>query len=159
LARRLMAEAGFQDGFILRVHYPASLDDHELHELNAIARDLQAIRVRLVPEPHDPVLHQRRRLAGQLTPAFYETLPYYPSLDASAVMEMFNVEQSQGSSPTYDNGAFWEIYKLARTEMDPAIRLQALQVSMAILADVPPAIFLYQPARVHAAARNVSDFH
>lgn len=158
MARRLMAEAGFPDGFIMRVHYPHSADEHELRELTAIARDLQGIRVRLVPERHDPALHQRRRLAGQLSPAFYETLPYYPSLDASAVMELFSVEQGQGFSPTYDNNDFWESYKLARTEMDPAIRLQALQVSMAILADFPPAIFLYQPVRVDAAEKNATDF-
>ena len=97
-------------------------------------------------------------MGGTLTPAFYETLPYYPSQDASDVMEFFGLEKTEALSPTYDNDDFEEIYKLTHSEFNQSIRSQALRISMGILAEFPPAIYLYQPLRLHAARPSILDF-
>lgn len=156
-ARKLMAEAGFADGFDLRIFYTEAPDGRERRELAAIAGDLEKIKVRVTLQGNDRASHLRRRLAGSLSPAFYDTFPYYPAQDASLVMDFFGLTKTETLSPTYDVEDFEEIYKLTRTENDPALRRQALQVSMGILAEHPPAIYLYQPVRVHALKKGVVD--
>jgi peptide/nickel transport system substrate-binding protein len=157
-AERLMAEAGYPNGFPLTIYYTQDPDDRERRELTALAEDLSRIRVRVRLQGTDRTSHLKRRVGGSLTPAFYETLPYYPTLDASAVMESFGLEKTETLSPTYDNDDFDEIYKLTHSEFNQSIRSQALRISMGILADFPPAIYLYQPVRLHAVQRSILDF-
>ncbi len=156
-ALRLLAEAGFPNGFTMRIHYPRSPDDREQREVQAIAADLARVGVRVLPQANDRNSFTQRRLAGLLMPAFYETLPYYSTQDASSVMDFFGADRSLEFAPTYENDDFEEIYKLTRSEMNPALRLQALQVSMGILSEHPPAIFLYQPIQAHAMRPDVRD--
>jgi peptide/nickel transport system substrate-binding protein len=156
-ARRLLAEAGFPNGFTMRVHYPRSPDEREQREIQAIAADLARVGVRVLLQPNDRNGFTQRRLAGLLMPAFYETLPYYTTQDASAVMDFFGSDRSLEFAPTYENDDFEEIYKLTRSEMNPSLRLQALQVSMGILSEHPPAIFLYQPIQAHAMRPDVRN--
>lgn len=157
-AKKLMQEAGFAEGFELPVYYTKLPDDRELKELNAIAKDLEPIKVKLALRPQEPAVHLQRRLAGTLTPAFYETIPYYPSQDASLVMDRFGLEKTESLVPTYDYEDFEEIYKLTRTENNPSLRRRALQVSMRLLTDSPPAIYLYQSVRFYAQQRQVTSF-
>ncbi len=157
-AQRLLAEAGFSAGFGLRIYYPESPDGSVARELQSIVDDLARVRVRATLVPVNRASYVQRRQGGSLTPAYYDTFPYYPGLDASAVMDMFGLEKTDVLQPTYDNDDFDEIYKLTRTEMNPSLRLQALQVSMGILAEYPPGIYLYQPSRIHAMRRAIYDF-
>ena len=73
-------------------------------------------------------------------------------------MEFFGLEKTEELSPTYDNDDFDEIYKLTHSEFNQAIRSQALRISMGILAEFPPAIYLYQPLRLHATQAGILDF-
>ena len=157
-AERLMAEAGYPNGFPLTIYYTQTADDRERRELLALAQDLSYIRVRVQLQGTDRTAHLKRRVGGTLSPAFYETLPYYPSQDASQVMEFFGLEKTEELSPTYDNDDFDEIYKLTHSEFNQAIRSQALRISMGILAEFPPAIYLYQPLRLHATQAGILDF-
>jgi len=157
-ARRLLAEAGYPNGFALRIYYTLWPDERERRELLAIANDLAKVGIQVTLQGNDRAIHLQRRLGGSLTPAYYDAFPYYPTLDASQVMDYFGLEKTEYLSPTYDNDDFEEIYKLTRTETNPSIRRQALQVSMGILAEAPPAIFLYQPVRVDGLHRDITDF-
>ncbi|HLE55863.1 MAG TPA: hypothetical protein VJB15_02145, partial [Rhodothermia bacterium] len=78
--------------------------------------------------------------------------------DASAVMEFFGAEKTELSSQTYDDGDFDELYKLTRSESNQSIRRRALELSMEVLSERPPAIFLYQTVQIHAIQRRVSEF-
>ncbi len=138
-ARRLLAEAGVPNGFSLRIE------------------DLMRVGVRVIPQSNERAAFAQRRAAGLLVPGVLETLPYHSTQDASEVMEYYGSDRSLEFVPTYENGDFEEIYKLARSEMNPALRLQALQVSMGILSEQPPAIFLYQPVQIHAMRLNVQN--
>ncbi len=158
LAQRLMTEAGFPDGFELPVSYTNWPDEHERKELNAIANDVAKIKVKLSLRGEDRATHLKRRLAGSLSPAFYDTFPYYPTQDASSVMDYFGLEKTESVRPTYDVEDFEEIYKLTRTEQSPSLRRQALQMSMQILSENPPALYLYQPVRIDALQRHVAHF-
>ncbi|MBI3965515.1 MAG: ABC transporter substrate-binding protein [Chloroflexi bacterium] len=157
-AQRLMDEAGYGDGFDLTIHYTKWPDDSERRELAEIADDLAKIKVRVVPKGDNRAVHERRRAAGSLSPAFYDTFPYYPTQDAAQVMDWFGPVSTETFSPTYDFDEFEEIYKLSRTEQNPALRLQSLQVAMRILSEHPPAIFLYQPTEIHARQQRILDF-
>jgi peptide/nickel transport system substrate-binding protein len=156
-AQRLLAEAGFPNGFTMRINYARSPDEREQRELQAIIADLARVGIRVVLQPNNHNTFTNRRLAGLLMPAFYETLPYYATQDASAVMDFFGSDRALEFAPTYENDDFEEIYKLTRSEMNPSLRLQALQVSMGILSEHPPAIFLYQPIQINAMRPDVRD--
>ncbi len=156
-ARRLLAEAGLPNGFSLRVHYARGGDDRDLRELQAISEDLAQIGVRVILQGNERASFTQRRIAGLLTPAVLETLPYHATQDASEVMDYYGSDRSLEFVPTYDNDDYEEIYKLTRSEMNPALRLQALQISMGILSEQPPAIFLYQPMQIHAMRLDVRD--
>lgn len=157
-ARRLLAEAGYPNGFALHIYYTRWPDDQERRELLHIADDLARVGILVTLEGHDRATHLQRRLGGLLSPAYYDSFPYHPTLDASQVMDYFGSEKTQYLSPTYNNDDFEEIYKLARMEMNQSIRRRALEVAMRILAESPPAIFLYQPVRVDGLHRDITDF-
>src|SRR5262249_28126709 len=124
-----------------------------------IANDLQKVGVRLVPRGNERAIHIHRRLAGTLAPAFYDTFPYYPTLDASLVMDFFGLQKTETLTPTYDDEDFDSVYRLTtRADQPRETPLDALGRSRKTLADTPPVIFLSQPVQVHALAKPVADF-
>ncbi len=157
-AQRLMNEAGFPNGFQLRIYYTNTPDEQERRELAAITNDLARINVSVSLRPNERAAHVQRRISGSLTPAYYDTFPYWVTEDASAVLDFFEQDRTETLAPTYDFDDFEEIYKLSRSEQEPALRRQALAIGMQLLSEAPGAIYLYQPVRIHALQKGVADF-
>jgi len=142
----------------LRIYYTNTPDEQERKELAAIANDLSRINVPVSLRPNERAAHVQRRISGSLTPAYYDTFPYWGTQDASAVLDYFEQDRTETLAPTYDFDDFEEIYKLARTEEEPALRRQALTIGMQLLSEAPGVIYLYQPVRIHAFQKGVTEF-
>lgn len=152
-ARRLLAEAGYPDGFAVDIEHRAGLDLGVLgHQLAAIG-----IRGRSRPLPWSELLPRLR--SGAVT--FYVGGLLCPTGDASDLLDdVVHSPQPErgygrGNVFGYSDPATDRLIEAAATALDMAERLPLLQAAVRRLAAERPMVPLYTPRHLHGLAAGL----
>lgn len=154
-ARKLLAEAGFANGFEINFdgtegRYPK---DKEVEE--AIVGQLGNVGVRVNFKIVDSSVYIRNYITGKLGPMFILGQQYHPSFDLNQGLPNY---KSMAPHKLLASAEFDALYDAQASEMDPARRLALLHKLGAWFRDAAPVLFLHQFQTVFGVQPRVKGF-
>jgi peptide/nickel transport system substrate-binding protein len=150
-AKRLLAEAGYANGFTVGFEFPLGryLKDKEYAE--AVAGQLAAVGVRLDMKPLESGVWVQKYLAGTIGPVFMVDLG--PSVDLDFATARF---PSWSPSKFWANEQFDSLFRKQRATVNQDERLKVLWDLGAYFREEAPAIFGLEITAIHALSPRVS---
>lgn len=152
-ARELLREAGYADGFEVRIATTSgrTLKDKEITE--AVAGYMQAVGIRPIIEVQENAVFVERFQAGH-GPMFINTLYYAPLMDWDTFAFIFLSGDSRKNSanPEYDR-----LYQEQAVELDPERRLQILQDVQRLFNEEAFVLFLFRVNEVYGLGDRVQN--
>ncbi|MCS6803338.1 MAG: ABC transporter substrate-binding protein [Chloroflexota bacterium] len=149
LARRLLAEAGYPNGFDLKLE--AKVDRADIAQVGLFVQDqLRAIGIRA---SFDQIVDQATvedKIFGrvQRAPLWASGLITTPFMDADAALVWFWSGQPPATR-YYENPEFDRYFLQSRTETDPKKREELIWKALEVLHEDPPYLFLVQTTEIH----------
>lgn len=155
-ARRLLAEAGYPNGFTIRMDTSEGryLKHREVSE--AVVGQLTKAGVRVQMEVHEwGTFVGKLARTMDVAPLSYIGWVYYPAMDADFALRWF---ASDFSWKLYANPQFDELFKKQRAETDRTKRQALLGQIMALMHEEAPVIFLFQSPAIYALNPKIKGF-
>ncbi len=155
-AKALLAEAGYPDGFSLRVEVITGFVVSDSLVYQIAAKDLAAIgvKVELQTVPFATWLGRFMRNEWGKTDAFSWT---WTALFYDSMRSITRFSCARGK-PFFCDSAFMEDYYDAAREMDPAVRERKLMGLMAALQALAPALWLTTVTHDYAIHKHIEEF-
>lgn len=161
-AKRLLADAGYPNGFEVAFSVPTS--GQGMLEPVAMATYLQAnfaqVGVKAQIKTFEWGAYQKIRLAGDFEMAAFSWTPGIGNPD----ILLYNLFHSSQQPPNGYNNAFWanervdRLLDLARVTTDDKIRIESYKETQRIITAEAPRIFICHAANLVAASRKLQGF-
>lgn len=155
LARRLLAEAGYPDGFSIRWDGPSGAYIQDRATQEAIVAQLSQVGVKVDLNFMEQGAFIDGLLKGTLAPMSFLNWNYFPIMDADFVYNWF---QSSNGTKIYANPQFDELFGASRRAVDATVRVDLLDQLAQITHDDPTGIYLFHPPDVFGLAAGVRGF-
>jgi peptide/nickel transport system substrate-binding protein len=140
LARELLAEAGYEDGFEVTWHRgPSSMPNQDQVD-QAIQRDLEAVGILARFETvADTNVHVEKVTEGQAGPMWNWNWGSYSVFDADGIYwDMFHTNEIYSY---WENEEFMDLIEQARGSVDADLRQELYSAAQQIVRDEAPVIF------------------
>jgi peptide/nickel transport system substrate-binding protein len=147
LARQLLAEAGYAEGFSTRLSH-TSLDRADL--VGAIAGQLAEVGIAVELEPVELATFNATWTDSEAAPLRYVT--WRPLFDPYTLLSL--VVSSEGFLSRYDDPAAQELIAAAAVEPDPAERDRLYRELGRVLHDAPAGIYLWSITAFYGLSRE-----
>lgn len=142
LARDLLAEAGYQQGFTTTLRAPIGAYHQAVSIADTIALQLAEIGVSVEVETADWTAYEQDLLAGEVAPLFFLGLNSH----ADGLEDVRNLSSSFTFNPAgWHNGAFEDILAQATNTFNDNSRSRLLNEAQSIAYDEAPWIWLWRP--------------
>jgi peptide/nickel transport system substrate-binding protein len=151
-ARSLLTEAGYPNGFSLKLMATRGFFQGDIEMAQALAGMLSEVRVTVNLDVLDSAAWVTAVTTGQSRDMVFTCVNYFPAMDADFVLANF---ESTFPFKWYSNPEFDKGLQKSRTIMDTEQRKQELQRLAQILYESPPVVFLYQEAVTLGASKKV----
>ena len=152
MARQLLAEAGYADGFEAQFDVPTGTYVLGEEISQAIAGQLEEIGVRAtIGEMPFSVYMDKYLQEKDLAQLAYITQAW-PTLDADGLLTLF---ESGNQYAYWDNAEFTELLAQARSTLNPDERLGFYKQATAVMREAAPSIFLFPQPATFAVANGV----
>jgi peptide/nickel transport system substrate-binding protein len=148
-ARQLLAEAGYANGFDLKIE--AKVDRADIAQVGQFVQDqLRAIGIRATFEQIVDQAAAEDKIFGrvQRAPLWASGLITTPYMDADAALVWFWSGQPPATR-YYENPEFDQYFLPSRTENDPKKREELIWKALEVLREDPPYLFLIQTTEIH----------
>lgn len=155
-AKRLLAEAGYPNGFSVKFQSSSGRYLKHREASEAVAGQLPRAGIRVEFEVIEWGTFSRSVLQTlEAGPLFYIGWNYFPVMDADFVAQHFATD-----SPfkLFSNTKIDELFQKQRRTFDPKERQAILQELMAVIREEAPAIFLFQSPDIFAYRPRVVGF-
>ncbi|GIW08838.1 MAG: ABC transporter substrate-binding protein [Dehalococcoidia bacterium] len=156
-ARQLLAQAGYPNGFTLKMETPTSclaIRD----QTTALAGYLREVGVTTEIEvlENAPFLDRfYNRNGAKRAPLFNWCPNYFPAMDADFTFQWYTTDAQK---KVFSNPEVDRLYQQSTTELDPQRRLGLLKQISAILREEAPVIFIIEPDDIHVISKRVQGF-
>lgn len=148
-AKKLLAEAGYPEGFEARLAYPTYMSQIQ-EQAEAIASDLGKVGVRVKLEPFERAVMWERYKGRQ-----HQMFIYWWDDAPEPDRYVYSLFHSKSRDYYYKNPTLDDLLDKARTIMDRDARAKAYQEIDRLIYDEAPWIFLYVVPEVFAVAKDV----
>lgn len=155
LARRLLAEAGYPNGFNIRWDGPSGAYVQDRATQEAVVAQLRDVGVIVDLNFLEQGAFIDGLLRGTLAPISFLNWNYFPIMDADFVYTWF---VSTNATNIYANPRFDELFAASRAAVDPRARAEILDELARITHEDPPGLYLYYPPDVFGLASEVVGF-
>lgn len=155
LARQLLAEAGYPDGFSIRWDGPSGAYIQDRATQEAIAAQLRDVGVIVDLNFMEQGAFISGLLQGTLAPISFLNWNYFPIMDADFVYNWF---VSTNGTNIYANPTFDELFAASRAAVDTQVRAELLEELARITHENPTGLYLFHPPDVFGLAPNVAGF-
>lgn len=154
-ARKLLAEAGYPNGFEAEFQVSAGTAIKDMEFVQAIVADLRKIGVNLK-------LNVMERKALNVLVANRTTAPVYlrttaGGFDMGIDMILFRGNHSSNGTK-WDNATFKELYQKVFTTVDAAKRKQYAFEAQKVLVEDAPWVFLWRQPEIYGVSKRLSGF-
>jgi peptide/nickel transport system substrate-binding protein len=149
LARRLLAEAGYPNGFDLAIE--AKVDRADVAQVGQFIQDqLREVGIRATFTAIVDQATVEDKIFGrvQRAPLWASGLITTPYMDADAALVWFWSGQPP-QTRYYENPEFDKYFLPSRTELDPKKREELIWKALEVLREDPPYLFLIQTVEIH----------
>jgi peptide/nickel transport system substrate-binding protein len=151
-AKRLLAEAGFPNGFGIKVQVPRRyISSAEVGQ--AIAQQFAAIGVKVELEVPEWSVYAQQVPAGKQAPIYMLAWGSTQTLDADAAL--YAILKSGEPYSTYANPAMDRLLDASRASIDPAARAKLFAEIQALVTQDVPLLPLYQEDALYARSAKV----
>jgi peptide/nickel transport system substrate-binding protein len=155
-AKRLIAEAGYPNGFTLDLYTPAGRYTLDKEIAQVIAAQLARVGVQARVTPYEWGVYAKLQLDKKL--GHLNLFGFAGPYDAAGIYHsLFVTNQPWGVGPYWSRPAIDRAVETARTKIDPAVRQQALWQASAMLREEAPVLFLHHLVEIYAVREGV-DF-
>ncbi len=157
LARSMLAEAGYADGFPVTFAYPVGRypKDQEVGEI--LTSYLEGAGLTITPKPLEWGAFLAERKARTLGHIFFFGLLFAPDLDDTFNYMAFGKEARGAPLLTWSD-EWWALYEASSTMMDPAARAEAYAQMLEIDREAPYGIYLFAPNDVYGTTEAITGF-
>jgi peptide/nickel transport system substrate-binding protein len=153
LARELLAEAGYSQGFTTTLRTPAGAYYHDVNISQAIAQQLGEIGVTVeVKTVSNWGIYARELLTGDTAPLFLLTL----NSRGDALEDAKNLSSEFAFNPTeWQNESFEEVLRRATNTFNEDSRTRLLNEAQAIAYDEAPWIWLWRQCHFYGVSQSL----
>jgi peptide/nickel transport system substrate-binding protein len=151
LAKQLLAEAGFPNGFQARLAHTVA---ERADLVAAVAGQLEAVGVAIELEPLETATFNATWTDPEAAPLRF--LTWRPLYDPYTLLSL--VVSNTGFLSRYDDPAAQELIEAGAVETDPAARNRIYQELGRVLHDSPAGIYLWSLTSFYGLEREVSDW-
>lgn len=157
LARQMLADAGYADGFPLTYAYTLGRypKDKEVGEI--ISTYLQEVGIQVDQKPLEWGEFDQQRKDQTLGHVFQVGLLLTPDLNETFNYMAYGKEVRGGPMLTWSDD-WWELYEQSKTEVDAEVRSATYHQMLEIDHSEPYGIYLYAPIDFHATSSRVKGF-
>lgn len=159
-ARQLLAEAGYPNGFTIRMD--AYLFNAEMQQVYPFLQaQLKEVGIETQITQYSDSGSNSDRFFGRVAraPITGVSLTNLPALDADFALAWFSPSQQTGGARRYDNMEFDRLFNASQREMDPQKREKLLQEAVAVMHEDPPYLFLVQGTIVWTHSPKLDNFN
>jgi len=158
LARELMAQAGYSDGFSVSLLTNAG-NQARADVAEMVQNQLRAINIDVAITVYEQALFLERTSVGDHDLFVFGTTPANPDPN-TLLYAMFHSDMAggPGNRMFYSNPRVDELLDRGRAELDPAVRGQMYVDIQHLIRDDAPQVFLHQGEELHIARSNVRNF-
>jgi peptide/nickel transport system substrate-binding protein len=156
-AKQLLAEAGYPNGFAIRMEN-SSGDDASRQQNLAVQGYLRDVGVNAQLDLYELNVwldHFYARNGTKRAPIFGWAPNYFPAMDADFTLQWFI---STSPKKTYSNPEFDRLYAASTVELDVQKRLGLIKQMSAIVREEAPVIFLHEPQEVWAVSKKIQGY-
>lgn len=150
LARRLLTDAGFPNGFDTTLTVSAISSTAGPVVGDAIANQLNQVGIRAQVQALDNTVYLQQYLQGGRSPIFLQASTYAPVMDSDLVLQFYLSTRGGPGVRFLNDPTFDQILNQSRQEFDSARREALLQQAHARLRALAVLLYTFQPADVVA---------
>lgn len=157
LAKRMLAEAGYANGFPLTLAYPVGRypKDQEVGEI--LASYLAAVGVAVTQRPLEWGQFNAERSARTLGHVYFFGLLFSPDMENTFNYMAFGKEARGAPLLTWSD-RWWELYQLSTQAVDPVERAELYKGLLEIDREEPYGIYLYAPNDYYGTRSSIEGF-
>jgi ABC-type transport system substrate-binding protein len=156
LARRLLAEAGYPDGFRFTVEVVTSGSTAAAAVYQFVAQQLARVGVRMDIRPLAISQLIQKSVSGQWDgQAFHMEFDLKPSLDPMRAIPMHSCQRV---TPWHCDPAVMPLIEAAQREFDPDRRLELVREIMRVYHEDPSMLYLWESVFFDGVAARVRDY-
>jgi peptide/nickel transport system substrate-binding protein len=154
-AKELLAEAGYPDGFSLKLLGPTHGYSKVVEIVEAVAGQLTEVGIDVDLEIVDRAKFGETLMGPEAPPLAIGGINCFPAMDGDIPLQFY---VSSASSPLYSTEKIDEIFLESRAAFDPAERLQVLQKLVAEMREYPTTIYLHNEPVIYGVGPRVKNF-
>jgi peptide/nickel transport system substrate-binding protein len=152
LARQLLADAGYADGFEVTLTAPSGAYYQDAAIAQSIAQQWDEIGVRVQVEALDWSTYVERLLSEDVPPLFLLEM----NSRGNTLQDVCNLSQSWPYNPTgWHEPLFEQQLQLAARTFDPQARASSLDELQALAYDEAPWVWLWRPYRFYGVSQSL----
>jgi peptide/nickel transport system substrate-binding protein len=152
LARELLTQAGYQQGFTTTLLIPSDVYDQDVAIAEAVARQLKEIGIAVTVKSADWPVYVRTLMSGDPPPLFLLGL----NSRGNDLEDVKNMSSSFAFNPTnWEDGQFEEHLKNARGEFNEVSRDRLLDQAQKIAYDAAPWIWLWKDYKFYGVSEGL----
>lgn len=157
VARQLLAEAGYPNGFPVTLAYPVGRypKDQEVGEI--LASYLSAVGVNVTQKPLEWGQFVAERADRTLGHIFFFGLLFPPDLENTFTYMAFGKEARGAPLLTWSD-RWWELYDESTTTVDPDARASLYAEMLQIDREAPYGIYLFAPNDAYGTSSRITGF-
>ncbi len=154
-ARKLLAEAGYPNGFEITLGAPSGRYIHDQQVAEAVVGMLDRVGISVSVKLYDWAAYQQALASRKLEPMYLLGWgnPFYDADGVLIPLLSTGTRVSHYSNPELDR-----LLQAARFEMDPQKRQALYRESLLRIHDDVPGIYLYEEVARYGISRNVGNF-
>ncbi|HXW01029.1 MAG TPA: ABC transporter substrate-binding protein, partial [Anaerolineae bacterium] len=152
LARRLLAEAGYGQGFTTTLRTPIGMYEQDVNIAKAVAQQLGEVGVIVEVDAVDRNIYMRQLLSGDVAPLFLLAI----NSQGNGLEDVKNLSKDFAFNPTaWQNELFEDKLRQAARTFNQATQARFLNEAQAIAYDEAPWIWLWRSHRFYGASQNL----
>jgi peptide/nickel transport system substrate-binding protein len=156
-ARELLTQAGFPNGFTIKVDTLATSLVFKGMQEGTIGY-LKEIGITADVQPLETNVFVTKILQGGKSPIIFNGVQYGPAFDADFALTWYSSKRTPADTVMYNNATFQENYDKSQTETDQAKRLTLLQAAMAAMHADFAGVPILQPQDNYVHSKRLQNF-